>query len=82
VYGDPIRTRISTSEPSPGDRPHESLTEHLEVIRRRLDLLAAARLDKPLDMEAEEMYQTLCRQERELLQAMSTAAEQGTGKET
>jgi hypothetical protein len=82
VYGDLIRTRISTYQSSPGGQPQESLTERLRVVRRRLDLLAAARLDKPLDMETKEMYQTLCDQERELLEVMSASADQGTGKET
>jgi len=82
VYGDLIRTRISTYQSSPGGQPQESLTERLRVVRRRLDLLAAARLDKPLDMETEQTYQALCDQERELLKVMSASPDHGAGKET
>jgi hypothetical protein len=60
---------VSSGEP-PGFEPGVSLAQRLSIVRRRLDLLAAARLSKPLDPETEQTYQDLCDQEQEILKAM------------
>ncbi len=61
------------SEPA-DDLRQANLAARLRVVRRQLDLLAAARLDKPLDVEIEQNYQVLCAREHDLLAEMSVPA--------
>jgi hypothetical protein len=56
------------------DLQYMSLSERLRVVRRQLDSLVQARLVEPLDSKSEHLYQALCCQEQELLEAMSASA--------
>ncbi len=45
-------------------------TEHLDLVRRRLDSLVRLRELRPLDYRAEETYRVLCEREQELLKTL------------
>jgi hypothetical protein len=42
-------------------------TEHLNLVRKKLDSLVKLRLSRPLDPRSEETYRALCDREQELL---------------
>jgi hypothetical protein len=67
------------SEPA-DDQRQAGPTERLRAVRRQLDLLAAARLDTPLDAETEQRYRVLCAREHDLLAALSAPARPLDGK--
>ena len=62
---------------SSDDRSGASLAQRLRTVRRQLDLLAATRLDGPLNPDRERAYQVLCSRERDLLDAMAAADARG-----
>jgi hypothetical protein len=45
-------------------------TEHLDLVRRKLDSLVKLRGLRPLDYRAEETYRALCEREQELLKSL------------
>jgi hypothetical protein len=45
-------------------------TEHLDLVRKKLDSLVKLRELRPLGPKAEETYRALCERERELLKAV------------